>query len=142
MNRRMYLVAVLSGAFMAVGLALGGLTRPEVIIGWMDFFGRWNPTLLIFLAGAVGAYHLMFRWARARENAGQGPTLCVPGSRAIDARLLVGASIFGVGWGLAGVCPGPALTSLGAGTGWAVPFIGAMIMGLLIGDRRFFRPKA
>jgi uncharacterized membrane protein YedE/YeeE len=118
---------------MAFALALAGLTRPQVIIGWVDFFGRWDPTMLIFFVFGVLAYHLLFRWARRRETEGRGPALALPAARAIDGRLLIGATVFGVGWGLGGVCPGPGLTSLGAGVPWAVVYTGALAAGLSIG---------
>jgi uncharacterized membrane protein YedE/YeeE len=134
-TRRAYAVVALCGALMAIGLALGHLTRPEVIIGWVDLFGHWDPTMLIFFVAGVAAYHLMLRWARARARRGEGPALCLPTKRTIDAPLIVGAGIFGVGWGLGGVCPGPGLTSFGAGASWAVPFVVAMIVGLALGGR-------
>jgi len=135
MNRRALVSALVAGACMAFALALAGLTRPQVIIGWVDFFGQWDPTMLIFFAFGVLAYHLVFRWAGRREKAGLGPPLSLPTARAIDARLLVGASLFGIGWGLGGVCPGPGFTSLGAGAHWAVVYIVALGLGLLVGDR-------
>ena len=128
MNRT-HLIVTISGVLMAVALALGRLTRPEVIIGWVDFFGHWDPTMLIFFGFGVTAYHVMWRWARAREEARRGPTLCLPAARVIDKRLVAGAAIFGVGWGLGGVCPGPAFTSLGAGASWALPFVAAVVLG-------------
>jgi len=70
MSRRVVFAALLSGAAMALGLALAGLTRPQVIIGWVDFFGRWDPTMLIFFVFGVVAYHLAFRLARRREKEG------------------------------------------------------------------------
>ena len=128
MNRT-HLIVSISGVLMAVALALGRLTRPEVIIGSVDFFGHWDPTMLIFFAFGVTAYHVMWRWARGREEARRGPTLRMPAARVIDKRLIVGAAIFGVGWGLGGVCPGPGFTSLGAGASWALPFLAALVLG-------------
>jgi uncharacterized protein len=137
MSRRAYVTAAVSGALMAIGLALGRLTRPEVIVGWVDFFGRWDPTMLIFFAFGVTTYHLMHRWALARASAGRGPALSGPSSRTIDVRLLIGAAIFGVGWAIGGVCPGPAFTSLGAGAGWTLMFVPAMLAGFLLVPRAF-----
>ncbi|HEX6239805.1 MAG TPA: DUF6691 family protein [Polyangiales bacterium] len=142
-------IAALCGALLAFALALGRLTRPDVIIGWVDVFGAWDPSMLIFFACGVPSYHLMLRWARKRASQQRGPLLCVPQTRAVDARLIVGASIFGVGWGLGGTCPGPAFTSLGAGVSWALPFVAAMMLGLFAGEparwaalRGRLRPRA
>jgi uncharacterized membrane protein YedE/YeeE len=122
------------GMLMGVGLVSAHITRPEVIHGWLDFTGAWDPTLLLFFAPATAVFHCMFRWARVRERVQRGPTLCLPGVRRIDAKLVTGAALFGVGWALSGSCPGPALASLGAGVPWAFAFVAAMMAGLALGD--------
>lgn len=134
MSPRAASIAGLCGGLMAIALALGRLTRPDAIIGWVDVLGAWDPTMMVFFACGVPTYHLMLRWAKARADAQRGPSLCLPSARAIDAKLIVGASIFGVGWGLGGACPGPAFTSLGAGAIWAIPFVAAMMLGLFAGE--------
>ncbi len=122
--------AALSGVLLALALAFGQLTRPEVIVGWVDWFGRWNPTIFYFFAPATLVYALFVRVASWRYRRFGGPELCLPAKRKIDARLIIGSSIFGIGWGIGGACPGPALTSLGAGAPWAVVFVVAMALGL------------
>lgn len=131
MKRGHLLVAALSGFLLALALAFGRLTRPEIIIGWVDL-RAWNPHMLVFFAPAALVYHAFMRLAAWRQRRFGGVALCLPKTRAIDARLLVGSAIFGVGWAIAGACPGPALTSLGAGAGWAAVFVGAMLLGLAL----------
>ena len=129
-------IPALSGFVLAVALGLGELTRPDVIIGWVDVFGSWNPQLFVFFVAAVVVYYTLVRttaWQRRRAGAAE---LCLPANRGIDARLLIGSSIFGIGWAIGGACPGPALTTLGAGASWAVVFVAAMVLGLSLGAPR------
>jgi uncharacterized protein len=122
-------IAALSGFMLAVALAFGQLTRPEIIIGWVDV-RAWNPHMLVFFVAAAAVYHLFARvHSRRQRRAGVGE-VCAPINRRIDARLLIGSSIFGIGWAIGGACPGPALTTLGAGAPWAAVFVGAMALGL------------
>ncbi len=137
-----FVPAALSGFLLALALAFGGLTRPEVIIGWVDWFGDWNPRLLAFFAPATLVFALSVRIALWRYRRFGGPEVCIPPKRKIDARLLVGASIFGIGWGIGGACPGPALTSLGAGAPWAIAFVLAMALGLGLRWPLFERPQS
>ncbi len=124
------LSAFLIGALFAVGLGVGGMTLPSKVIGFLDFFGNWDPSLAFVMAGAVVVYFVAFRVVR-----GTAPVLetrfALPTKTMLDRRLLTGAALFGVGWGLAGYCPGPALTSLGAGSTNAVVFVSAMLAGML-----------
>ncbi|MFZ5890254.1 MAG: DUF6691 family protein [Myxococcota bacterium] len=128
------IVALISGFLLALALAFGDLTRPEVIIGWVDWFGSWDPHMLVFFAPAALVYSLCVRLSVWRQKRFGGPTLCLPTTRKIDARLVIGSSIFGIGWGIGGACPGPALTSLGAGAPWALIFVLAMGLGLSLGE--------
>ena len=130
------MVVALAGLLLGVALVLGRLTVPSVIVGWVDWFGAWDPTLVVFFAGAVSVYHGAYRWAVLRERRGAIPALCLPARRGVDARLLAGAAVFGVGWAMGGTCPGPALSSLGAGAPWALVFVASMLGGLWLGGRR------
>ncbi len=118
------------GALFAVGLGLSGLLRPEVIVGAVDFGGAFDPSLYLAFGAAFVGFLPFERLAR------RGPLLAtrcdLPAARPIDARLLVGAAIFGVGWGLAGTCPGPAVVWLVSGTGEAVLFMAAMLAGMAL----------
>ena len=134
MTRDHLAVAALSGFLLAVALASGQLTRPEVIIGWVDV-AAWNPRLLVFFAGAAAVYHLFSRVHAWRQRQLGPAQACPPVNlQRIDARLLIGSTIFGVGWAIAGACPGPALTSLGAGAPWAAGFVAAMLAGMALVD--------
>jgi len=121
----------LAGLLFAIGLGVGGMTLPSKVIGFLDFFGNWDPSLAFVMGGAVVVYFLAYRVVR-----GNAPVLdsafSLPTKTLIDHRLLGGAATFGVGWGLAGYCPGPALTSLGAGSLDAAAFTVAMFAGMLL----------
>jgi hypothetical protein len=134
-------VAALSGCLLAVALALGQLTRPEVIIGWVDLFGSWDPRMFVFFLAAALVYNAISRYAIRRQQRGVGPKLHLPTNNRIDARLLIGSAIFGMGWAIGGACPGPALTSLGAGAPWAVVFVAAMAVGLRLGAVSFSKVR-
>ncbi len=119
-----YLVAFVSGLLFAVGLVLGGMTQPAVVVGFLDFFGRWNPALMGVMMGAIAVYAPVF-WlvTRRRSRPFFDDEFHLPTRRIIDTRLVAGAMIFGAGWGMAGYCPGPGLTSLAAGTHAAALFV-------------------
>lgn len=123
--------AFVAGVVFAVGLALGGMTDPANVVGFLDVGGAWNPSLGLVMGGALAvhaaAYVLQRRWAR--------PLLAdrwqVPTRRDLDLRLVGGAALFGVGWGLSGYCPGPALASLGTLDVGAWIFAGGMVVGMV-----------
>lgn len=121
------LVALACGVLFALGLALSGMTDPGKVLGFLDVTGRWDPSLAFVMGGAVGFHALWLRLARRTD--GLSPAIV---NTAIDARLVIGAAIFGVGWGLAGYCPGPALTSLAYGRTEALLFVLAMVLGVLL----------
>jgi uncharacterized protein len=113
----------------AAGLGVSGMTQPTRVVGFLDFFGNWDPTLMFVMIGAMSMYFVFYRVVR-----GTAPVLArdyhLPTGSRIDARLLVGAGLFGVGWGLAGFCPGPALVSLATGTAKVATFVAAMVAGM------------
>jgi hypothetical protein len=129
---KVWIAAVVAGLLFGGGLALSGMTDPRVVIGFLDVAGAWNPTLAFVMAGALAVtltgYRLAFRcgrplWVEAFR---------LPAGTAIDGRLLVGAGLFGIGWGLAGYCPGPALAALGAAWPGTLVFVAAMALGLVL----------
>lgn len=124
-------VAFVSGLLFAVGLALGGMTNPDKVQSFLDFSGAWDPSLAFVMGGAVLVYTLFFRGLRPKmERPLLAPRFELPTRRDLDRRLLLGSALFGVGWGLGGICPGPALTALSSGGVGVVTFLGAMLLGM------------
>jgi uncharacterized membrane protein YedE/YeeE len=133
-------LAGLAGALFGAGLLLSGMTRPERVIGFLDVTGAWNPSLAFVMGGALAVYAVATRLVRRRRGEPWfDATFHLPTRRDVDARLLVGAAIFGVGWGIGGVCPGPGLVALGAGSADAIAFVVAMVAGLAL-QRRLVQP--
>jgi hypothetical protein len=124
----------IAGGIFGTGLAISGMTDPARVIGFLDVFGKWDPALLFVMAGAVGVYGVgMFLLRRFGRPASATPATASP----IDRRLVIGAAIFGIGWGLGGFCPGPALANLGGLRLAALVFVPAMAMGMLFAQRFF-----
>lgn len=123
--------AFLGGMVFGIGLAIAGMTQPAKIVGFFDFFGSWDPSLAFVMLGALVVYTPVYRWAvRTWQRPVWAPAFSLPTRHDIDARLLVGSAIFGVGWGLGGYCPGPAFTSLGARSHEALVFGVSMLVGV------------
>src|SRR6476620_9149672 len=131
---RVFLI-FLAGALFGTGLAVSGMTDPGRVIGFLDVFGAWDPALLFVMAGAVGVYGLSMLILRRVQD--QNLKLPSPASSPIDRQLVMGAAIFGVGWGLGGFCPGPALATLGAFRIEALIFVPAVAMGMFLAQRFF-----
>ncbi len=129
------LAAAGSGALFGVGLAVAGMTRPEKVVGFLNFFRAWDPSLMFVMGGAIAVHALAWRLLRRRPSPLLGARFLVPTRRDLDARLLVGAAIFGVGWGLGGFCPGPGLASLATGAPAALVFVVALLLGNLAAAR-------
>lgn len=125
-------VTLLSGTLFGVGLALAGMTRPEKVIGFLNFFRGWDPSLMFVMGGAIAVHALVWRMLKGRSSPLLGGRFLVPTRRDLDARLLVGAAIFGVGWGLGGFCPGPGITSLVTVGAAPLVFVVAMLVGNLV----------
>ena len=120
--------ALLSGVLFGLGLAISGMTDPNVVIGFLDLFGDFNPALMFVLGGAVGTTLIAFRFVLRRPSPVLASDFQLPTRKDIDARLLIGAGLFGIGWGLAGYCPGPALVSFGALIDTALVFVPVMLL--------------
>jgi uncharacterized membrane protein YedE/YeeE len=137
------LIALLAGLLFGVGLIAAGMTNPAKVLGFLDVFGRWDPSLGLVMGAAIAAAIGAFSLARRRKAAGRrswsGEPIELPTSTAIDARLLGGGVLFGVGWGLAGFCPGPAVVALSTGFGPALWFVPSMLVGMTAHDRLFSR---
>lgn len=134
---RFSLAALVSGALFGVGLAMSGMTDPRRVLGFLDLFGDFDPALLFVLGGAVATTLVLFRPVLRRTRPVLAETFRLPGARHVDRTLLGGAALFGMGWGIAGYCPGPALAGLGTGSIEALWFVPAMLAGSLL--HRFIR---
>jgi uncharacterized membrane protein YedE/YeeE len=126
------LSAFLTGLLFGLGLIVSGMTDPSKVIGFLDLAGAWDPSLAFVMGGAVAVGLIAFRFARRRTEAFLGGAMHIPAGRGIDRRLIFGSLAFGIGWGLAGFCPGPALVSFGAGNDKAAVFFIAMLAGMAL----------
>ncbi|HLU05537.1 MAG TPA: DUF6691 family protein [Woeseiaceae bacterium] len=128
--KRYILAALASGALFGAGLAMSGMTDARRILGFLDVFGDFDPTLLFVLGGAVVTTTVLFRFVLRRGSPVLAETFHLSNLRHIDRPLLAGAAMFGIGWGIAGYCPGPALAGLGVASTEALWFMPAMIAGM------------
>jgi uncharacterized protein len=127
-----FVFAAIAGALFATGLVIGGMTNPAKITGFVDVGGAWDPQLGFVMAAAIAVYAPLMRYIRRRTAPLIDTQFHWPAAGEIDGRLVGGAAIFGVGWGLSGYCPGPALTSVVGGAPSALVFVAAMMVGLLL----------
>lgn len=127
----MYVVtSLLAGLVFGLGLIVSGMANPAKVLGFLDLAGRWDPSLALVMAGAIAVGFVAFAVARRRTLSFLGAEMKLPAARQIDRRLVVGGLLFGIGWGVAGFCPGPALVALGMGESKAVVFVAAMLAGM------------
>ncbi len=126
------LMAFITGLIFGLGLILSGMTDPAKVIGFLDIAGAWNPSLAFVMGGAILITAIAFHFAKTRPKALLGDVMRLPTARQIDRRLVWGGLTFGVGWGLAGYCPGPALASLAIGGSQPLIFVVAMLAGMAI----------
>jgi uncharacterized membrane protein YedE/YeeE len=129
------LSAFAAGLLFGLGLAISGMMNPRRVLGFLDLAGAWDPTLVFVLAGAVSVSAAGYLLAGRIERPWLAPSFDIPSRRDIDLPLTGGAVLFGIGWGLAGFCPGPALAALGKGLPGDVLFVAAMLAGLWIAAR-------
>ena len=124
------LVAWVSGLVFGFGLILAGMANPAKVLAFLDISGSWDPSLAFVMAGAIAIGAVAFALARNRGSSYLGVSISLPASRVIDRRLVLGSFVFGIGWGMAGICPGPALVLLGSGSGKGIVFVAAMLVGM------------
>lgn len=124
------LTALASGVVFAIGLTLSGMTRPSNVLGFLNVSGAWDPKLAFVMVGAIAVYAALYWSSRRMQTSVLGDAFARPSVSKLDARLVLGALVFGAGWGLAGYCPGPAITSLGTGMLQPALFVVAMLAGL------------
>jgi uncharacterized membrane protein YedE/YeeE len=127
------ITALIIGAIFGTGLAIAGMLNPSKVVGFLDVFGDWDPSLAFVMGGGVLVNAIGHRRVMKRKAPVQCATFSMPTSTNIDKPLVIGSAIFGVGWGLAGLCPGPVVASLLLNGQAMLPFFGLMILGLLVG---------
>ena len=123
------LTALLAGALFGLGLAISRMTDPDKVLNFLDLAGRWDPSLALVMGGALAVSMPGFAWVRRRARVLTDAASQSPSPQRIDARLLAGSALFGIGWGIAGYCPGPALANLTHGTTEALVFVIALLTG-------------
>ncbi|WP_263080000.1 YeeE/YedE family protein [Endozoicomonas sp. Mp262] len=130
------LFAALSGLLFGLGMALSGMTNPENVIGFLDVAGKWNPSLIFVMGGALLLFMpVYFFWIKPMQAPIYGTDFKFTARQNIDKSLLTGAVLFGLGWGLAGICPGPAVTALGGKSVDALVFVISMLLGMALQGR-------
>ena len=122
--------AFAAGLLFGLGLVVAGMANPAKILGFLDIAGKWDPSLALVMVGAIAVGQVAFTLARRRTLSALGLPMRLPDAQAIDLRLVGGSLLFGIGWGLSGFCPGPAIVALGAGYGKAAVFVAAMLVGM------------
>lgn len=131
MNRALSLVlAGLFGAVFGAGLLISGMTQPAKVVGFLDPTHGWDPSLAFVMVGAAGVYAIFFRASLRRARPWLDVQFHMPTRRDIDLPLILGAAIFGVGWGLGGLCPGPGIVAAASGSRSAIAFVAAMLVGM------------
>ncbi len=126
------LIAAFAGGLFGLGLLVAGMTDTSRVQGFLDLFGAWDPTLIFVFVGALPPMFIAWRMSRGRATAALGSPLPAPTNVTIDRKLLLGSIMFGAGWGLVGLCPGPALASLTFGGTAGIVFAAAMIVGMVV----------
>jgi len=126
------LAALAAGLLFGLGLIVSGMADPAKVLGFLDLAGQWDPSLALVMGGAIAIALPAFTLARKRQRTLLGEPMQLPTARTIDRRLVLGSLLFGIGWGIAGICPGPALVLLGMASGKGLAFVLAMLAGMLL----------
>ncbi len=126
------LTSLLAGLVFGLGLIISGMANPAKVLGFLDLAGPWDPSLALVMGGAIAVGFFAFLVAKNRARSLLGAEMRLPNARHIDRRLVLGSALFGMGWGVAGICPGPGLVALGMGESRAVVFVAAMLTGMVV----------
>ncbi len=125
-----HLIALLAGLIFGFGLIVSAMVNPDKVQNFLDISGTWDPSLALVMGGAIAVGFLAFTLAKRRNQTFMGTPIYLPTSRFIDKRLVLGSLTFGIGWGLAGICPGPGLVLVGSGNVQGMVFVAAMLIGM------------
>ncbi len=136
------LTAFVAGLIFGLGLLLAGMANPAKVLGFLDLAGAWDPSLALVMAGAIAIALLPFTLARKRQQSLLGLPMQLPNKREIDRRLIGGSLLFGIGWGIAGICPGPAVAILLTGHWQVILFVAAMLIGMALFEALERRERA
>lgn len=126
------LTAFIAGLLFGIGLLLAGMANPGKVLGFLDLAGAWDPSLALVMVGAIAVASVPFNWAGKQSKSLLGAPMQLPVKRELDARLIGGSLLFGIGWGIAGICPGPAVVLLLTAHWQAFVFVLAMVVGMLL----------
>jgi len=129
------LSAFIAGLLFGIGLLLAGMANPAKVLGFLDITGVWDPSLAWVMFGAIGVAWMPFHWAMKQSHSVLGAAMQIPTQRTLDRRLIGGSLLFGIGWGIAGICPGPGLVLLLSGHWQAWVFVLAMLAGMQVFTR-------
>lgn len=129
------LVSFAVGVLFATGLGISGMTNPGKVLAFLNVFGQWDPSLLFVMVGAIGFHFAAYRFIKKKTSPLLDKKFYLPERKDIDWKLVTGAALFGVGWGLAGFCPGPAITSIASGNLNVLVFVLSMLIGMILFKR-------
>ena len=133
------IIGLLAGLLFGIGLLISGMTNPTKVQGFLDVFGAWDISLALVMGGGLMVAIIGVQLAKRQQSSWIGTLIEMPSKTTLNKKLLIGAMLFGVGWGLVGICPGPGIVLLGTGQWQAYVFIPAMIVGMLV--YQWFEPK-
>lgn len=125
-----FVTAALAGLLFGLGLLLAGMTNPAKVLAFLDLAGTWDPSLALVMLGAIGVSLWPMHWAKKHRQSLLGSPMCMPSKTTVDRRLILGSLVFGMGWGLVGICPGPAVSLLLTGQGTVWLFFISLILGM------------
>jgi uncharacterized membrane protein YedE/YeeE len=129
------LLAAVSGVIFGLGLIIAGMANPAKVLAFLDLAGAWDPSLALVMAGAIGIAILPFTVLKKKTKSWSGEPMRFPTKKVIDKRLIIGSLLFGIGWGIAGICPGPSIVLLGMGITKGAAFVVMMCCGMWLADR-------
>ena len=132
--------SLLAGLVFGLGLIVSGMANPAKVLGFLDLAGAWDPSLALVMVGAIAVAIGPFTWVKRRKSAVCGEPVQLPTTTKVDKRLIIGAALFGIGWGIAGFCPGPALMSLATMHKEVLIFVASMIVGIML-QHTWSQPK-